>query len=347
MCVCRLPGTTLLNDHLDAQTSARLLKRAAANLGSTEKLAARLDVQPGELAPWLAGKAFPPQPVFEAALELILDAHCAAVPRDAGKPRLLIADSEDGCRVLARILGDEFALVPVHTLTDALDLVQAAAVVKGRALGAVVCGQHFEGSQMFRFLECMKAYAPTRSLPFICCRARPTRLTGGALAAMREACEALGAVAYIDLPEIERRAGAEAAAVEFRDAVRAATRFEPKQRALRILVVDDNPDAAHTLTMLLKMAGHDVHKASGGEQALALGAELRPQAAILDIGMQGMSGYELAERMRREGWGRSVVLIAVTGWGAAEDVARAQASGFDHHFRKPVMVERVLEVLPK
>jgi len=335
------------NDRLDAQTSARLLKRAAAILGSGDKLAAHLGVQADELAQWSAAKAFPPQPVFEKLLELILDANAGAGRSAASKPRLLIADSEEGYKALSRILGGEFALVPVHALTEGLDLVHGAAAVEERAIDAIVCGQHFEGSQMLKFLESVKAFEPMRAVPFICCRSRPTQLTGGALAAMREACEALGAVAYIDLAGIEERSGAEAAAVEFRDAVRAAARFEPKQSVLRILVVDDNPDAAHTLTMLLKMAGHDAHKAAGGAQALELGADLQPHAAILDIGMQGMSGYELAERIRQEPWGRSLALIAVTGWGAPEDIARAKASGFDHHFRKPVMVERVLDVLPK
>jgi CheY-like chemotaxis protein len=338
------------NDHLDAQTSARLLKRAAAILGDQETLAAALGVRQQNLARWLAGQAFPPQDIFEKVLELILDANGAAAPAgraSAAKRRVMIADSAEGCALLARILGDEFALVPVHTLTEALDLVQGTAVAKNASVDAIVCGQHFEGSQMLKFLECLKAYEPTRAIPFICCRSKPTQLTGNALAAMREACEALGAVAFIDLPGIEERSGAEAAAVEFRDAVRAAAGFTPEVARLRIMVVDDNPDAAHTLTMLLKMAGHDAHKASGGAEALRIGAELQPQAAILDIGMQGMSGYELAQRMRAEPWGKALTLIAVTGWGAPEDVARAREAGFDHHFRKPVMVERLLEVLPK
>jgi CheY-like chemotaxis protein len=333
------------DDHLDAQTSARLLKRAAAILGGTGPLCAHLGVPSSELDPWLAAKAFPPQAVVERVLELILDA--GAGDEGAARPRILIADSEDGYAALARILGADFNLVPVHTLAEALDLVQVTAVARERSIDAIVCGQHFEGSQMLKFLECVKASKATEKIPFICCRSKATQLTGSALAAMREACEALGAVAYIDLPEIESRAGAEAAAVEFRDGVRAAARFKAKASVLRILVVDDNPDAAHTLTMLLKMAGHDAHKAAGGAEALRLGAGLEPHAAVLDIGMQGMSGYELAQRIRQEPWGGSIMLIAVTGWGTPEDVARARQSGFDHHFRKPVMVERLLEVLPK
>ncbi len=313
-------------------------------MGSAERTADRLGVDPRDIAQWLTGKVFPPQDVFERLLTLVLDAHSGASPRGR---RLLIADNAEGCAVLARLLGQEFTLVPVHTFSDALDIVQGAAALKERALDAIVCGQHFEGSQMLPFLERIKGAASTRDIPFICVRVKPTQLSGGALAAMREACEALGAVAYVDMPEIEERSGAEAAAVEFRDAVRAAAGFKAERNVLRVIVVDDNPDAAHTLSMLLKMAGHDVHKASGGAEALQLGERVRPHAAILDIGMQGMSGYELAERIRKEPWGRSLVLIAVTGWGTPDDVAKARAAGFDHHFRKPVMVERVLEVLPR
>src|SRR5205085_4139670 len=130
------------------------------------------------------------------------------------------------------------------------------------------------------------------------------------LAAMREACEALGAVAYIDLPELARDAGAECAAVEFRDAVRAAVRLTAAPQTLRILVVDDNADAAHTLTALLRIAGHETYKASSGEEALRLGAESKPHAAVLDIGLADMSGYTLAEKIRAAPWGESMTLIA-------------------------------------
>jgi CheY-like chemotaxis protein len=340
------------NDHLDAQTSARLLKRALAIKGSREKLAEALAVQPQDLALWLAGKTFPPQAIFESVLEIILDENQPAPAGDAGagaaqpaKRRVLIAENAQGYAVLSRILGDEFTLVPVRTLTEGLDLLQNTAVARHQAIDAIVCGQHFEGSQMLRFLECVKAYKPTSAIPFLCCRATSTQLGDSALTAMREACEALGAVAYIDLPERESRAGAEKAAVEFRDAVRAAVQMKPAERPLRnprrILVVDDNADAAHMLTALLRMAGHEVQKAASGAEALRVGAQLKPDAAVLDIGLRDMSGYALAESIRREPWGREVILIAVTG----RDVVPGAA--FAHHFTKPVTVEHLLEVLGK
>jgi CheY-like chemotaxis protein len=343
------------NDQLDAQTSARLLKRALAIKGSRESLAEALGVHPHDLALWLAGKSFPPQAIFEAMLEIILDekkpASAGAAAAQPAKRRVLIAENAEGYAVLSRILGDEFTLVPVRTLTEGLDLLQNAAVARRQGIDAIVCGQHFEGSQMLRFLECVKAYKQTSAIPFLCCRATSTQLRDSALSAMREACEALGAVAYIDLPERESRAGAESAAVEFRDAVRAAVQMKPAERPLlnplRILVVDDNADAAHTLTALLRMAGHEVQKAGSGAEALRVGAQLEPDAAVLDIGLRDMSGYELAERLKREPWGKDLTLIAVTGHGTPEDVARGRAAGFAHHLTKPVTVEHLLGVLGK
>jgi len=341
------------NDQLDAQTSARLLKRALVIKGTREKLAEALGVHPHDLALWLAGKAFPPQAIFEGVLEIILDekkpaAH-AALPGAQATPkrRVLVAESAQGYEVLAKVLGEEFTLVPVRTLTEGLDLLQNSVVARHHAIDAIVCGQHFEGSQMLRFLECVKAYKATSTVPFICCRATATQLGDTTLAAMREACEALGAVAYIDLPDREHRAGAEKAAVEFRDAVRAAVQMKSAEHGLRILVVDDNADAAHTLAALLRMAGHEVQKAASGAEALRVGAQLKPDAAVLDIGMRDMSGYVLAERIRREPWGTAVTLIAVTGHGTPEDLERGREAGFAHHFVKPVTVEQLLEVLAK
>lgn len=330
------------DDKLDAQTSARLLKRAMAIRGSREKLAESLGVHPHDLALWLAARAFPPERVFEKVLDIILDeSQSPAAPASPARKRVLIAESREGYRTLAGILGDEFTLVPVHTLGEGLDL------ARSHAVDAIVCGQHFEGSQMLQFLERVKAHAPAADIPFICCRATPTSLRTTALAAMREACEALGAVAYIDLPELERDAGAERAAIEFRDALRSAVRLKAASQTLRILVVDDNPDAAHTLTALLRIAGHEPHKAANGEEALRLGAQAKPHAALLDIGMAGMSGYTLAEKIRSAPWGESITLIAVTGRADPEDVARAMQAGFDHHFAKPVTLERLLEALAK
>ena len=104
---------------------------------------------------------------------------------------------------------------------------------------------------------------------------------------------------------------------------------------LRILVADDVADSLQSLGIGLRLLGHEVRMAANGHEALQLVAEFRPQMAILDIGMPGLDGYEVAQRIRKEPWGRDMLLVALTGWGQREDVQRAVAAGFDHHMTKP------------
>ena len=104
---------------------------------------------------------------------------------------------------------------------------------------------------------------------------------------------------------------------------------------LRVLVVDDNHDAADSLGMLLKCFGAEVHIVYDGPAALQAMAVYRPVAAFLDIGMAGMDGNEVARRIRQQPEFRDVMLVAVTGWGQAEDRRRTRAAGFDYHLVKP------------
>ena len=104
----------------------------------------------------------------------------------------------------------------------------------------------------------------------------------------------------------------------------------------KILVADDNEDAANTLAMLLRLGGHDVRTAHGGEAALTVADEFQPEFALLDIGMPDLDGYEVARRLRVTDTGRNVRLIALTGRGQEEDKRRAREAGFDHHLTKPV-----------
>jgi CheY-like chemotaxis protein len=116
----------------------------------------------------------------------------------------------------------------------------------------------------------------------------------------------------------------------------------------RVLVVDDNRDAAESLSLVLGFAGYEVLTAFNGMDALAMGSRERPQAALVDIGMPGMSGHEVARRIRLEAWGKHAVLIALTGWGQDQDKQNAIAAGFDVHMTKPVdpgEVEKLLEQL--
>jgi CheY-like chemotaxis protein len=116
-------------------------------------------------------------------------------------------------------------------------------------------------------------------------------------------------------------------------------------RPRRILVVDDNEDAATSLELLLKLTAHDVRTAHDGEEALQLAAADRPDVVLLDIGMPKLNGYRVAEQIRREEWGRSMSLIALTGWGQVADRERSKAAGFDHHLTKPVDPEQLRRLL--
>jgi two-component system CheB/CheR fusion protein len=102
----------------------------------------------------------------------------------------------------------------------------------------------------------------------------------------------------------------------------------------RILVAEDNADAAEMMRLMLEVKGHDVRVAVDGVQALALAQTFGPQVAFLDIGMPRMDGYEAARRIR-ELLGNRVMLVALTGWGQDEDKRRSRAAGFDHHLTKP------------
>ncbi|HET8644926.1 MAG TPA: response regulator, partial [Vicinamibacteria bacterium] len=101
----------------------------------------------------------------------------------------------------------------------------------------------------------------------------------------------------------------------------------------KVVVADDNEDAAEMMRALLELDGHTVQVAGDGQAALDLIAAFSPEVAVLDIGMPGMDGYEVARRVRAQG--RQVYLIAVTGWGQESDRRRAEAAGFDAHLTKP------------
>jgi len=113
----------------------------------------------------------------------------------------------------------------------------------------------------------------------------------------------------------------------------------------RVLIADDNRDAATSLAMLLELEGHDVTVVHDGRQALQNIQNHSPDVAMLDIGMPEIDGYEVARRVRQQPSGRSVMLIAVTGWGQEADRARAMEAGFDLHFTKPVEPETLINLL--
>jgi CheY-like chemotaxis protein len=115
---------------------------------------------------------------------------------------------------------------------------------------------------------------------------------------------------------------------------------EPTPRAgpgasLRVLVVDDNPDAAKMLGHLLRMVGHDVSLAHDGPAALAAASAAPLDLVLLDIGLPGMDGYAVAARLRAEGQA-ATMLVALTGYGREDDIRRSRDAGFDHHLSKPI-----------
>jgi CheY-like chemotaxis protein len=114
---------------------------------------------------------------------------------------------------------------------------------------------------------------------------------------------------------------------------------------LRILVVDDNQDSACSMTLLLELQGHEVQVAHAGQIALTMAQDRRPDVVLLDIGMPGMNGYEVAKQLRAQNAFDETLLIAVTGYGRASDVKQTESAGFDHHLVKPIDYEKLESLL--
>jgi two-component system CheB/CheR fusion protein len=112
---------------------------------------------------------------------------------------------------------------------------------------------------------------------------------------------------------------------------------------IRVLIVDDNVDAADSLSLFLKVAGYQTRVAYDGRTAVEMAEILKPAVVLLDLGLPYLDGHEVARRLRALPWGRAVRLIALTGWGQEEDVLRSRQSGFDEHLTKPVDPEVLIE----
>lgn len=125
----------------------------------------------------------------------------------------------------------------------------------------------------------------------------------------------------------------------------AVTAAAPRTGCRRILLVDDNRDAAETTQTLLEYDGHQVVVAYTGLDALALAAQFAPDVVVLDIGLPDVDGYEVARRLRAQPDGGGLLLVALTGYGCAEDRRAVMAAGFDHHLVKPADPSRLAAVL--
>jgi CheY-like chemotaxis protein len=147
---------------------------------------------------------------------------------------------------------------------------------------------------------------------------------GGTIEARSEG-EGQGSEFVVRLPVAR---GPDAAGVSANESVPSGVR--------RILVVDDNADAADSLGQLLEMLGNEVRTAYDGEAGVAAAGEFRPDLIFLDLGMPKMNGYEACRRVRGQPWGEGVTLVALTGWGQDDDRRKTADAGFDHHLVKPV-----------
>ena len=123
--------------------------------------------------------------------------------------------------------------------------------------------------------------------------------------------------------------------------------LEPQQntKGRRVLVVDDNADAATSLAMLLKMSGNVTETANDGMQAVQRTATYRPEIILLDIGLPRMSGYDVCRAIRQKPWGKDIMIVAMTGWGQDEDRRRSKEAGFNGHLVKPVEYYVLMKML--
>jgi CheY-like chemotaxis protein len=159
-------------------------------------------------------------------------------------------------------------------------------------------------------------------------------LHGGSVVA-RSAGEGRGSEFEVRLPVAVTLPGAE----------KAAPRAMASRGRRRILIADDNLDAADSLALMLELYGNDIQVARDGVEALAKAELFRPQIALLDIGMPNMDGYEAARQIRSAEWGRDILLVALTGWGQSDDRRRAFEAGFDSHLTKPARPEDLEAIL--
>ncbi|MES3033511.1 MAG: response regulator [Gemmatimonadota bacterium] len=120
----------------------------------------------------------------------------------------------------------------------------------------------------------------------------------------------------------------------------------PEHRC-RVLVIDDNADIRESVATVISLLGHDVLTASDGEEGVRAGRELQPDLVLMDVGLPGLSGYDVAQLMRAEPWGQRAVLAAMTGWAQESDRLKAEAAGFDVHVPKPVELKTLRELIAR
>ena len=148
----------------------------------------------------------------------------------------------------------------------------------------------------------------------------------------------MGSTFTVRLPAAARRAASEE---------QPGTNASAGRRGARILVVDDNRDTAQSMARLLKLLGNEVETAHDGPSAIEVARTLRPEFVLLDIGLPGMDGYEVARRLREEPCCTPAVIIGVSGYGQDEDRRRSREAGFDHHLIKPVDFDKLVPLITR
>lgn len=139
--------------------------------------------------------------------------------------------------------------------------------------------------------------------------------------------------------------------IEHSPAARRATAASPQaklehgKRHSRVLVVDDNVDLTRGLARLLQIRGHEVRIAYDGPTGLELAKNSKPDVVLIDIGLPGMDGYQLAGHLRRDESVKDATLIAISGYGQEEDLRQAREAGFDHHLVKPIISDQLIKIL--
>ena len=119
----------------------------------------------------------------------------------------------------------------------------------------------------------------------------------------------------------------------------------PPSAPRRILIVDDSPEIVMSLSALLGMSGNTTFAARDGEEAISMAEQTRPEVILLDLGLPKLDGYEVCRRIRKQAWGKEMVIVALTGWGHDEARAMTRQSGFDMHLVKPLDPETLFVVL--
>jgi CheY-like chemotaxis protein len=115
--------------------------------------------------------------------------------------------------------------------------------------------------------------------------------------------------------------------------------------SFRVMVVDDDADVCESLGLLLRVMGHEVRVADGGDTAMECATEFKPEVVFLDIGMPGKDGYQVAEELRQLLRDAPPLLVSISGWGMASDFEKSKAAGFDHHLVKPASRQQIQAVL--